>query len=73
MTVRIAHLVIQPVLVRDDGEELLPGPVLEAQPVVISRLPEFIAQLRAFCAEENVSEQAPEPAQQTEPEPVPAV
>jgi len=45
---RISHLVIQPVLVLDDGDELTPGPQLEAAPVVISQLEDYVAKLREF-------------------------
>lgn len=53
--VRISHLVIQPVLVLDDGEELTPGPQLEAAPVTLSQLEDYVAKLRAFVAEQNQS------------------
>ena len=58
---RLAHLVIQPVLVLDDGEELMPGPQLEAAPVTISQLEDYVAKLRAFIEDQN--SQAPDPAQ----------
>lgn len=56
---RIAHLVIQPVLVIDDGEELAPGPQLEAAPVTISQLEDYVAKLREFIEQQNGS-QAPD-------------
>lgn len=54
---RIAHLVIQPVLVLDDGEELSPGPQLDAAPVTISQFEDYVAKLREFVQQQN------EPAQ----------
>jgi hypothetical protein len=46
---RISHLVVQPVIVWDDGEELTPGPELGAVSVPLSKLSEvattFPAQL----------------------------
>lgn len=35
---RISHLVVQPVFVWDDGEELTPGPSIEAMTVPLSKL-----------------------------------
>lgn len=35
---RISHVVAQPVLVWDDGEELTPGPSIEAITVPLSKL-----------------------------------
>lgn len=52
---RIAHLVIQPVLVLDDGEELTSGPQLEAAPVSISQLEDYIAKLREFVSLQNAA------------------
>jgi hypothetical protein len=56
---RIAHLVIQPVLVHDDGEELTPGPQLEPGSVTISQLEDYVAKLRDFISEQN-GPQAPD-------------
>lgn len=50
---RIAHLVVQPVLVKDDGEELTPGPQLESAPVTISQLEDYVAKLREFVDQQN--------------------
>lgn len=50
---RIAHLIIQPVLVIDDGEELRPGPKLEVVQLTISELEGFVKELQAFIAEQN--------------------
>ena len=45
MKLRIAHLVIQPVLVWDDGEELTPGPEIGTINIPLSRLNELIESL----------------------------
>jgi hypothetical protein len=50
---RIAHLVIQPALVVDDGEELTPGPHLEAATVTISQLQDYVTKLKEFVAGQN--------------------
>lgn len=42
---RIAHLVVQPVLVWDDGEELTPGPELGQIAIPLSKLGPFAEQL----------------------------
>lgn len=42
---RIAHITVQPVLVWDDGEELTPGPDLQAFSVPLSRAIEIISGL----------------------------
>lgn len=42
---RIAHIVIQPVLVWDDGEELTPGPDLQAFSVPVSKAVDIISGL----------------------------
>jgi hypothetical protein len=42
---RIAHVTIQPVLVWDDGEELTPGPDLQAFSVPISKAIELVGNL----------------------------
>lgn len=51
--VRIAHLVIQPVLMVDDGEELTPGPQLESASVTISQLEDYVVKLREFVDQQN--------------------
>lgn len=38
---RISHIIVQPVLVYDDGEELTPGPDIQAISVPLSRLTEL--------------------------------
>lgn len=48
---RIAHLVVQPVLVWDDGEELLPGPGLDPAVMPLSHLAGFMESLPRKVAE----------------------
>lgn len=43
--IRLAHLIVQPVLVIDDGEELIAGPELKAIQLSLSQLDSFIASL----------------------------
>jgi hypothetical protein len=51
---RILHLVVQPVLVWDDGEELAPGPTVEPLTVRLSEIATFAADLpRQVAAQEN--------------------
>ena len=47
---RIAHLVVQPVLVWDDGEELTPGPELGQISIPLSKLADFAGSLPAEVA-----------------------
>ena len=42
---RISHLIVQPVVVWDDGEELTPGPELQTVNLPLSAAPSFIASL----------------------------
>lgn len=44
MTIRILHVLVQPVLVEDDGE-LKPGPQTQPQTLTLSQLVEFAATL----------------------------
>lgn len=39
---RVSHVLVQPVLVWDDGQELTPGPEVEATPLPLSGLPGLI-------------------------------
>ena len=59
---RIAHVLIQPVLVWDDGEELEPGPEAQAVQVKLSELAGMADQLRAELARAG---QATQPVQTT--------
>lgn len=47
---RIAHIIVQPVLVWDDGEELTSGPELGQIAVPLSKLGEFAGTLPAEVA-----------------------
>lgn len=47
---RIAHLIVQPVLVWDDGEELSPGPAAQPLTVPLSQLVVLAEQLPAEVA-----------------------
>lgn len=48
--IRISHVVVQPVLVWDDGEELSPGPQAEAVAVPLSALAGLGEKLAAEAA-----------------------
>jgi hypothetical protein len=57
---RISHVVAQPVLVWDDGEELTPGPPIEAITMPLSKLaaladtlPAEVAALEAHLLQES--------------------
>lgn len=47
---RISHVVVQAVLVWDDGEELTAGPELQPVAIPISRVDEFTSSLPAEVA-----------------------
>lgn len=53
---RIAHLIVQPVLVYDDGDELTPGPQAAPKPVALTDLSALADTLRAEIAEMNATE-----------------
>lgn len=60
---RVAHLVVQPVLVWDDGDELTPGPQVQAVTVPLSgvaglveAMPEELARLEAQSFAEGVED-----------------
>lgn len=42
---RLAHVLVQPVLVWDDGDEMVPGPQLNTHQLRASELAEFAANL----------------------------
>lgn len=42
---RIAQVQVQPILMWDDGEELTPGPPVQAQGFTLAQLPAFIEEL----------------------------
>lgn len=48
---RVAHVIVQPVLVWDDGEELTPGPAAQAVQVSLGRLDGMAERLRAEIAQ----------------------
>lgn len=67
MKLRIAHLIIQPVLVYDDGEELTPGPELGSIQIPLSKVAGFIDTLPAEVAALAEKLAATEPASTQEP------
>lgn len=48
---RVLHVVVQPVVVWDDGEELQPGPQVQAVAVTPAALAEYVDQLPGKIAE----------------------
>lgn len=58
---RISHVIVQPVLVSDDGEELAPGPQVAPVNVPLSALAGLADRLRAEVEQANA--QQDEPAQ----------
>jgi hypothetical protein len=52
---RISHVVVQPVLVLDDGEELRPGPPIDPVLLPLSELAEFAASLPDQVAELKIT------------------
>jgi hypothetical protein len=56
---RIAHVIVQPVLAWDDGEELAPGPPVQPLQVPLSALAILAAEFARQVAD---MEQAPPPA-----------
>lgn len=46
-TVRVLHVVVQPVLLLDDGAELKPGPQINPVTVCLSELPALAAEIAA--------------------------
>ena len=53
MKLRISHVLVQPVLVWDDGEELTPGPGVEPMSLPASQVAGFVEALPAQVAEEQ--------------------
>lgn len=47
---RVAHVIVQPVLVYDDGEELSPGPTMQPTQVRLSELAGLADEIRASVA-----------------------
>lgn len=56
---RVAHVIVQPVLVWDDGSELSPGPRAEPVHVPLSALPDLPAQIAAELAEAEGQQEQP--------------
>jgi len=50
---RVSQVVIQPILVWDDGEELIPGPELQAVTLPLSEVAMFASSLPAEVAALN--------------------
>lgn len=46
-SIRVLHLIVQPVLVLDDGTELRPGPQINPVTVRLSELPALAAEIEA--------------------------
>lgn len=61
MKLRVAHLVVQPVLVWDDGEELTPGPEISQIAIPLSKVPGFIEGFPAEVAALQAQLEAAEP------------
>lgn len=51
MQLRVSHVVVQPVLVWDDGQELSPGPQVEAVQLPLSKLASFAPDIAAQLPE----------------------
>lgn len=45
-TLRVLHVIVQPVLVLDDGEELFPGPEMSPAKVLLSELPHIADEIK---------------------------
>jgi hypothetical protein len=53
MKLRISHVIVQPVLVWDDGEELTPGPQTAPANLPVSALDGLAERLRTEIAEQE--------------------
>lgn len=53
---RVLHVIVQPVIVMDDGEELSPGPQVKPVIVKLSELPTIGAEILAAVAEMQPSD-----------------
>ena len=60
---RLQHFVVQPVLSWDDGDDLSPGPWVQAQPVTLAGLRDLLDEWPAKLAE--LQAQASPPAAET--------
>lgn len=61
-TLRVLHLIVQPVLVLDDGTELRPGPKVIAATVMLSELPALAAEIAATVQDMQMRMDAQPPA-----------
>lgn len=52
---RVSHLIVQPVLVWDDGEDFTPGPTPQPINVTLSQVPEMVAALPGEVAKIEAS------------------
>ncbi|RRQ26313.1 hypothetical protein DK926_18895 [Rhodococcus sp. Eu-32] len=53
---RVAHVIVQPVLVWDDGEEMEPGPAVQPSTLPVSKVAEALASLPAQLAQMEQAE-----------------
>lgn len=56
-TLRILHVIIQPVLVEDDGEDLSPGPVVQPVTLPLTKAAAFLAAIPAEVAKLEAARQ----------------
>lgn len=55
---RVAHVIVQPILVYDDGEELTPGPAMNATQVRLSDLSGLADEIRETILQAEASADA---------------
>lgn len=60
---RVSHVIVQPVLVWDDGVELAPGPQSQPVQLPLSALPSLPAQILAELAQQSAREEPVEVAE----------
>jgi hypothetical protein len=58
--IRVAYVIVQPVLVVDDGTELSPGPEVRPVQVPLSALASLPERILADIAQQSVPQSAPE-------------
>lgn len=63
-SLRLLHIVVQPVLVWDDGEEITPGPQVDSFAATLSQLDGVAERLRAELSvlADSLSKSDPKPA-----------
>lgn len=59
---RVSHVIVQPVLVYDDGDELAPGPTMQPTQVRLSELPGLADEIRASVAQADAQGGQPQGA-----------